>query len=61
MVERMHMSGASRASLAIRWHFVYTVPEPNVSAMWPSSGAMIRPPLPSTGSAGARSPASRVL
>jgi len=54
-------SGASLASVAIRWSFVETVVGLDVPAIFPSTGLCSRCPLPSTGSPGAASPASTVL
>ena len=46
------ISGAFRASSAIRWSFVETVLGLGVPAIFPSYGSVIRRPLPSTGSLG---------
>ena len=52
---------ACLASSAIRCRDVETGPNRGVLAVFPSTGATCRCPLPSTGSRGLNSPASAVL
>ena len=54
-------SSVRLASSAIRRHFVVVSSRPGVLDTFPVAGSLPRHPLPSTGSAGARSPISSVV